>query len=141
LEALVNVLLSVKPRFVKLIFEGIKRFEYRKAGFARDDVDKVIVYASSPVKCIIGEFLIGEMILDTPESVWARTSRDAGIDRELFFAYFSGRRKACAIGIRHAVRYGVPIDPRKHVPDFAPPQSFRYLRDLDWIASDPSPCL
>ena len=131
-----NVLLSVKPKFAELIFKGTKRFEYRKAAFGRADVHKVIVYASSPVKSIVGEFQIGETILDTPESVWEKTSGDSGVERDLFFEYFSGKKKACAIGIKHAVKYSSPIDPRQRMPDFAPPQSFRYLDQQDWLPAD-----
>jgi predicted transcriptional regulator len=136
LGVLVNVLLSVKPQFAELIFEGTKRFECGKVAFARADVHKVIVYASSPVRSIVGEFQIGETILDTPESVWAKTSADSGVDRELFFEYFSGRKIACALGIERAVKYSSPIDPRKGDPGFTPPQSFRYLDQEDWLPAD-----
>ena len=50
-----KVLLSIKPHFAKLIFDREKRYEYRKALFKRDDVDGIVVYASSPTKQIIGE--------------------------------------------------------------------------------------
>ena len=41
-----NVILSIKPCFCKLIFEGVKRYEYRKRVFKRNDVNKVYVYAT-----------------------------------------------------------------------------------------------
>ncbi len=126
------VLLSVKPRFAELIFSGEKRFEYRKAGFGRAVIDKVIVYASSPIKSIVGEFQIAEVMSGTPESIWERTSGDAGIDRECFFEYFSGRTRACAIRIEGAVRYPLPLDPRQRMPEFIPPQSFRYVKSEAW---------
>ncbi len=124
-----NVLLSVKPRFAKLIFDGTKRFEYRKIGFAKQDIQKVVVYASSPIKKIIGEFQISEIILDTPDLIWMMTGKHAGIDKEYFFQYFEGKKKACAIGILKAIRYKVPLDPRTLRSNFTPPQSFMYMEE------------
>ena len=43
--ATMNVILSIKPQFCKLIFDGVKRYEYRKRVFKRNDIDKVYVYA------------------------------------------------------------------------------------------------
>lgn len=122
-----NVLLSVKPQFAKLIFDGTKRFEYRKMGFARQDIQKVVVYASSPIKKIIGEFQISKIILDTPDLIWMMTKKHAGIDKEYFFKYFEGREKAYAIGISEATMYKVPLDPHTLQFNFVPPQSFMYM--------------
>ena len=50
-----KVLLSIKPEFVKEIFEGRKKFEYRKSIFTKD-VTSVIVYSTKPEGMIVGEF-------------------------------------------------------------------------------------
>lgn len=60
-----NVILSIKPCFCKLIFEGVKRYEYRKRVFKRNDVDKVYVYASKPICKVIGYFTVGGIVLRT----------------------------------------------------------------------------
>ena len=43
-----NVLLSIKPEFAFKIFDGTKKYEFRKSIFKKPGVKKVIVYASSP---------------------------------------------------------------------------------------------
>lgn len=94
-----KALLSIKPEFAEQIFAGTKRYEFRKAVFKREDLDGVLVYASSPVQRVIGEFKIETIIADDPESVWQRTQRFAGISREYFMSYFGGRDRAYAIKV------------------------------------------
>jgi len=57
-----NVILSIKPEYAFKIFNGTKLFEFRKAIFKNPAVKKVIVYASSPVQRVIGEFEIDETL-------------------------------------------------------------------------------
>jgi predicted transcriptional regulator len=129
-----DVLLSIKPHFAEHIFDGKKKYEYRRTIFNRKDVQKILVYASSPVKKIIGEFHISSLIYDKPELIWLRTRTSAGISKDLFFRYFVGKDKGYAIGIKHAKEYGTPFDPVDIIRDFVPPQSFMYI-DSDKFGS------
>lgn len=122
-----DVLLSVKPHFVDSIFNGTKKYEYRKNIFRRTDIQKVIIYASSPIKKIIGEFRITQVIWDKPEAIWLRTGNSSGIKRELFYRYFKGKEKGYAIGIKNVKKYELPFDPLDVFLNFTPPQSFMYI--------------
>ena len=122
-----DVLLSIKPQFAERIFDGSKKFEYRKIIFNRPEIHKVIVYASNPIKRIVGEFGISGIIKDTPESLWDRTYGYAGVNRDFFFQYFTGRDYAYAICVGCAVKYKVPLNPRDILFDFVAPQSFMYV--------------
>lgn len=51
-------LLSIKPEFANKIFDGTKKFEFRKSIFKNKDVTTVVVYVSSTIEKIIGEFEI-----------------------------------------------------------------------------------
>ena len=51
-----KVLLSIKPEFADKIFNGTKKYEYRRSIFKKKEVKTVVVYASSPIQKIIGEF-------------------------------------------------------------------------------------
>jgi predicted transcriptional regulator len=122
-----DVLLSIRPHFAERIFDGSKKYEYRRTIFSRADVQKVIVYASSPVKKIVGEFRIAEIIWDKPEFLWLKTCGSAGINRDFFLQYFTGKDKGYAINIKHSKRYEAPVNPWDVLPDFTPPQSFMYI--------------
>lgn len=64
-----KALLAIKPEFVKKIFSGVKKYEYRKVIFTKK-VAKVIIYASSPVSKVVGEFTIDSIVKGKPNKVW-----------------------------------------------------------------------
>lgn len=121
-----RVLLSIKPEFANKIFDGTKRFEFRKAIFKNKDIKTVVVYASSPVKQVIGEFEIETIISSSPQSVWQQTKSHSGISEEFFFEYFSEKDIAYAIKIKKATKYKKPLCLRKDF-NVLPPQSYLYI--------------
>lgn len=125
-----SVLLSIKPEFAEKILSGEKRFEFRRV-MPKRDVDRVVVYASSPVCRIVGEFTVRRVVTASPKQLWRLTRTHAGIQKRYFEAYFMGRDKAHAFEIDQAQRYDEPIDPRKVRRSFRAPQSFVYLDSLD----------
>lgn len=121
-----KVILSIKPKFVSEIIKGNKLFEYRKVIF-KSEVNKVIVYSSSPVKKIIGEFEIEKIIKDTPENVWEQTKEYSGISEQYFFDYFKNKKYAFAIKIKNFKLYEKSIELKELSPKLTPPQSFCYI--------------
>jgi predicted transcriptional regulator len=122
-----RVLLSIKPEYAFKIFEGTKKFEFRKAIFKKPGIKTVVVYASSPVQQVIGEFDIDEIYSSNPDSVWERTKQFSGISKDFFFKYFVDRDIAHAIKIKNIRKYEIPLNLKK---DFnaLPPQSYMYVK-------------
>lgn len=121
-----KVLLSIKPEYADRIFEGSKKFEFRKTIFKKPDIKTVVVYASSPVQRVIGEFDIDTILSDAPKDLWKQTSEHSGISKEFFFEYFSEKEVGFAIKVKNARRYKKPrILKEKY--NVAPPQSFCYV--------------
>ena len=52
-----NVLLSIRPKYVEEIIKGNKRYEFRKSIFKKN-VEEVWIYATSPTKKIVGTFSV-----------------------------------------------------------------------------------
>lgn len=121
-----KVLLSIKPEFALKIFDGSKRFEFRRSIFKNRDIKKVIVYASSPVGKIIGEFEIEEILHEELPILWSKTKNHAGTNEEKFRKYFSDKSKGYAIQITNAKRYDEPML-LNHFMVSSPPQSFMYI--------------
>lgn len=121
-----KVLLSIKPEFADLIFQGIKKFEFRKSIFKRPDIKTIVVYSSSPVQKVIGEFEIETILTDKVEKIWNKTKKFSGIDKEYYNEYFQNKENAFAIKIKNVKKYKTPLCLKK---DFKlhPPQSFLYL--------------
>ena len=122
-----KIILSIKPKYVKEIFEGNKLYEYRKSIF-RQDVDTVIIYASSPVCMIVGEFSIDKVLSGSPEHLWLMTRLNSGIEKPCFDAYFSNREIAYVIKIADVKKYSRPCKLSALCPNSRPPQSFMYFK-------------
>ena len=121
-----KVLLSIKPEFAFKIFNGSKGYEYRRAIFKNQEVSKVIVYASNPIKQIIGEFEIEDILHEEPQSLWVKTKHHAGISEKRFFDYFTNKSKGYAIKVKAARVYNDPL-PLSSFMISSPPQSYMYL--------------
>jgi len=122
-----NVILSIRPRYVELMMEGTKRYEFRKVIFKNKNVNNIYIYSTSPVKKIIGSFKIGEIVEDRPERLWDNFEAFSGLSAQEFFTYFNGVEKGFAIGIECFKVFDEPLDPNDLMPRFVPPQSFCYL--------------
>jgi predicted transcriptional regulator len=122
-----RVLLSIKPEFALKIFDGSKRYEYRRAIFKNQEVSRVIVYASDPIKRVIGEFEIEDILHEDPQSLWMKTKLHAGISKKRFFDYFIKKSKGYAIKVKATRVYDDPL-PLSSFMISSPPQSYMYLR-------------
>ena len=133
-----KVLLSIKPEFVHEIFQGRKKYEYRKSIFAKH-VTKVMVYSTKPEGMIVGEFTVKAVLQYTPKELWEKTHNDSGIAKRYFDEYFEGRDKGYALQIADPVLYKKPVNPFEMFDSFVAPQSFRYIgekelqRHIDFI--------
>lgn len=121
-----QILLSIKPEYVEKIFEGTKRFEFRKVKFKRNDVTKIIIYSTSPVMKVVGEAEITETIENTPSLLWEQTKEYAGVDKKFFDKYYEDREKAVAYKLGKVKKYVKPFQ-LEDLGIKKAPQSFMYL--------------
>lgn len=121
-----KAIMSIKPKYAEAIFNGTKKFEFRRNIF-RKNVTKVVVYATKPIGKFIGEFTINEIISDNPKELWDKTKEYGGIDEEDFFKYFKDKDVGYAIKIGELSKYKEPIEPTKFINNFKAPQSFMYI--------------
>jgi predicted transcriptional regulator len=118
--------MSIKPEFAEKIFDGTKKFEFRKVIFKNKTVKKVIVYASFPIMKVIGEFIVGDILEMEVDELWEATADDSGITKEFFKAYYQGKKKGYAIRISEFKRYEEPLSLKESF-NIKPPQSFQYI--------------
>lgn len=72
-----TVLMSIRPGYAEKILAGLKQYELRKR-FGIRTGDRIILYASTPIKAVVGEFRAGVVIAGscvdvTVPEVWTRT--------------------------------------------------------------------
>lgn len=121
-----KVLLSIKPEFANKIFNGSKRYEFRRSVFKKTNIDTIVVYASSPISKVIGEFKIETVIRKELEDLWEETKDYSGISKEFYDSYFNGKKEGFAIQVKKVVLY----DKARNLKDeygMFPPQSFAYI--------------
>lgn len=125
-----NVLLSVKPKYVEKIIEGTKKYEFRKLIFKTPDKsEKVYIYSSSPIKKIVGSFCVEDIIQDKPKNLWDLCGNYAGINEKDFFEYFKNKETGFAILMRNLEVFDEPIDPYENIENFRAPQSYSYIEN------------
>lgn len=122
-----KIILSIKPEFVEKIFNGTKKFEFRRQLFKNNNVTSVIIYASAPTSKVVGEFEIEEIIFKDIDSLWEFTSEYSGISEAFFSAYFNGKSMGYAIRVKNPQLYESELC-IKSVYGVNPPQSFAYVK-------------
>jgi predicted transcriptional regulator len=122
-----RILLSIKPGFANKIFSGEKKYEYRRTMFKDKNVKFVVVYASSPVKKVIGEFEIEGIISDEPNKVWKQTHKESGISKIYFDQYTGNKETVHAIKIGKTTKYKKQLSLSEDFDISFAPQSFVYL--------------
>jgi predicted transcriptional regulator len=120
------ILLSIRPEFAQMIISGAKRTEFRKVVFARS-ISHAVIYASSPVKSILGYFEVTGLDIGSPEWLWAAHRSRAGVSREVFDEYYRNCSMGCAIKIGNVSVLQEPLSLEDARCLLTPPQSFAYL--------------
>ncbi len=120
-----QMLLSINPEYVESILEGKKLYEYRKFR-CRDDVDKIIIYATAPQKQVVGEAEIADIVEDDLLTVWRLTKEHSGITYNFFRKYYKGKKTAVAYHLKNLIIYDEPLTLKDIGVSYAP-QSYRYM--------------
>lgn len=123
-----KVILSIKPEFAEKIFNGSKKYEFRRSIFKDPTVKKIIVYASAPISKIVGEFEIDKILRSELNTLWSKTKEYSGISEEYYLKYFEGKKEGDALKIKKPHKYEDHLSIKD---DFGlvPPQSFAYLKE------------
>lgn len=121
-----KIVLSIKPEFANKIFDGSKKFEFRRSIFKNKEVKCIVVYASAPISKVIGEFDIDVVLRKDLETLWDETKEHSGIDKVFYDKYFTGKDSGYAIKVKRVKRYKEPLC-LKEKYGLHPPQSFVYL--------------
>ncbi len=121
-----NMLISIKPEYVENIFNGSKKYEYRKIR-CKQDIDKIIIYSTYPIMKVVGEAKVEKILEDSPDRIWEKTKKYSGIDLNFYQKYFKDRSKAIAYKLTNIKKYDSP----KELSSYgikAAPQSFVYIQ-------------
>ncbi len=121
-----KIIISINPEHVENIINGTKKYEYRTKA-AKQDISTIIIYETEPVKKVVAEAEIIEVLELSPEDLWNETKDFSGISKNFYDKYFRGRKVAYAYKLGRIRVYKEP----KSLIDFGikyAPQSFVYIK-------------
>ncbi len=129
------LVLAIKPKYAKAIYEGRKNWEFRKS--PPPLFREMYVYESAPVSAVTGTIAFSESVTGVPLAVWdivktnkCFTSNLTGISFPDLEAY-TGKRTVTALRVYEPKRFDKPV---KFGP--RPPQNWgKYLIPRDVAAS------
>ena len=128
-----KILIAIKPQYAEKIFSGEKHYEYRRN--LPKEVSVAIVYETAPVKKIVGEFSVNNILVDTIDGLWNLTKDYSGLTEEDYKNYFHGKAFAKALSIDKVFKYSCMYD----LIDFGvrcAPQSWQYLKQEDMLEKE-----
>ena len=122
--------ISIKPKYIKKILEKTKTVELRKSRPKVKPDDIVLLYATTPIKAILGYAYIKDILIGSPEEIWELTEEYNGISRKEFVSYYGDVSKAYGICLKQTqlLKNGLKLeDIRDFIPNFHPPQTYKYI--------------
>lgn len=124
-----SILISIKPEFVELIFSGDKTVELRRV-LPKNLPDKteVIIYASSPIKSIVGRACIKNIEEHPIDRLWKKFGHRTGTTFEYFKKYFKGKNRGYGLILEKVEIFSspYPLCTLRDTLSFSPPQSYMY---------------
>ena len=130
------LLLSLKPRYADLVFDELKKIEFRRRIATNMKGRDVFIYVSSPARHLRGGFRVADVHSGAPEEIWEKVSELGSVDKRDFDTYFEGRSVAYALEISDVWEYENPIkldELRSRFQNFVVPQSWRYVRNEEYM--------
>ena len=124
------MILSLKPRYSEVILSGSKTVELRRTEPKIRVPTRALIYATTPVKALVGTCIVESVITDTLAVLWEAHGSRTGLRHAEFRSYFDGRDVGSALLLSGARRFArqVPLaDLRASRCIDRPPQSYSYI--------------
>ena len=121
-----KILMPINPEHVDEILSGNKKYEYRKIKAKRKNIDKMVIYSTSPIMRVVAEVDVEGIIEASPEKLWEQTKEYSGITKDFYSKYYKNKENAIAYKLGNIKVYDKP----KKLCDIGinyVPQSFIYL--------------
>ena len=122
-----TIILSIHPSHIEKILSGEKRYEYRK--LIPTDIRYIVVYATAPIKMIVALIKIDSILKGTPESVWEKTKKHAGVSKDFFMLNFTDHQDSYAIKFKAGFKLETPKSLMCLDNNVSAPQSYTYLKE------------
>lgn len=125
-----NIILPIKPLYAERILYNKKKFEYRKT-ICLECIDKIYLYAMTPIKKIVGEAEVIAKLKMHKENLWDLSKEMSGINKSYYDEYFENAEFACAYQLGKVKWFNKKITLQEiNIPYNL--QSYMYIKELDF---------
>jgi predicted transcriptional regulator len=137
-----HIILSIKPKYAEMIYNGSKKYEFRKRLYPQHVSNcgvpftrgRIYLYESKPVQKITGFIKVDNYVADivkTPrDELWAHVKNGAGITKDEFDKYFKDAEMATAWHIKSYHKFKYPVKPEELFwNSWAAPQFYVFITD------------
>ena len=114
--------LPIHPRWALAILDGSKRWELRTKRPSVETGDVVVLYATSPLRAVVGSFKVGEIVSGEPDAVWRAVRGEIASTRAGYVEIFG------EAPVVHAIKVRSPRRVAPYTPRFQVGQGWRFLR-------------
>lgn len=122
------LLISLRPRFAEAILDGTKTVELRRRAPRLPTGALVVLYATSPVRAIVGWARVESIVSEALDDLWLQHGHHAGVSRMEFMRYFRDLSAGKGLLLRSPQRADTPMALRElRRLGVRPPQSWQYL--------------
>lgn len=122
-----RVVLSIRPVFASAILSGEKTIELRRVRPVWEPGTVAYVYATSPRKAIVGQFICGEIHSREIDSLWQTFGEESGLSEQDFRTYFVDVEVGHAIEVSSATAWSRELtlaEIADELGSFHPPRSY-----------------
>lgn len=128
-----DLIISVKPKFVKLMKSGKKTTELRKTLPSRAGMySRMFVWETSPKKHLTGVAVLFCRCTNDPDTLWRQTSKTSGVSKKEFVEYFKGYNYGHGLEFTDFQEFPHKIslsEMKTMINGFHPPQGYYYVSD------------
>lgn len=128
------ILMSIKTKYAKEIFNGTKKYEYRRKSIGEKNLNnKIYIYSSQEEKAIIGYIIIDKILEGDINYILNETNN---LNNKDIIDYFECSSKCFALQIKEYVKLDnlIKLDDIKKIDrSFNVPQFYRYIKENEYL--------
>ena len=128
------LLISIKTKYANQIFNGTKKYEFRRKSIGEKNINKkIFVYSSEEEKAIVGYIKVENILEVDLNYILYKTNY---VNNQDIIDYFKDCEKCYALKISEAVKFKEPLylsDIKDKEKKFVVPQFYRYIKENEYI--------
>lgn len=121
------IMISVSPKHADILLDDSSKNVFFYKVTPVNNVKRVLVYATAPIKAVVGEFDLSEIKISALSTAWKNYSSKSIFTKKEFDEYYKDKKEAHAMIAGKSFRYSKP----KKIEDYnmsKGPSGFQYLK-------------